>query len=323
MNPNDKRRLIIFLILTFSISWAIWLISGALFRKDNFIYDSKWLFSQTGVFVPTTIGIILISLKSKKIILKNIFIIFLSFLIFIVGFIIINHKPVSITEFDSTASISVFLLAVFIIVIINRWKYFFISVEENKTNIKLEFKWVLLSIFFFPVLFLLSWLIVNSQGQGLNLSTLKNGFGEFIQILFVAFSMNLILGGSMGEEFGWRGFALPLLLKKFNPTAASIILGIIWAFWHLPIDITSTTIPGPFAVIFRIIWVIPLTIIFTWFFIKTNGSILIALLLHTSLNFLPDIGFVNYEASISLMTFLLIITASIIVFRPEMRITIK
>ncbi|MFQ5772752.1 MAG: CPBP family intramembrane glutamic endopeptidase [bacterium] len=323
MNPNNRKRLIIFLILTYSISWAIWLISGVLFREGNFVYDSKWLFSQTGVFVPTITGIILISLKSKRNIIKNISIIFLSFLIFIIGFIIINHKPVSIKEFDSTASISVFLLAVFIIVIIYRFKYFFFSTEENKSNIKLEFKWVLLSIIIFPVLFLLSWLIVSSQGQGLNISTLKNGLDEFIQILFVAFSMNLILGGSMGEEFGWRGFVLPLLLKKYNPTAAGIVLGIIWAFWHLPIDLTSTIIPGPFAFIFRIIWVIPLSIIITWFFIKTNGSILIALLLHTSLNFLPDIGFANYQASILLMTFLLIIVASIIAFKPEMRTEIK
>jgi membrane protease YdiL (CAAX protease family) len=133
--------------------------------------------------------------------------------------------------------------------------------------------------------------------------------------------MNLILGGSMGEEFGWRGYALPLLLKKYNPSAASLILGLIWALWHFPIDITSEY--GVGLVVFRIIWTLPLTIIFTWFFIKTNGSILIALLLHTSVNVLPDLGFINYETSIIMMTFLLIITASIIAFRPEMRSTIK
>ncbi len=62
-----------------------------------------------------------------------------------------------------------------------------------------------------------------------------------IYITLFASPINGILGGlfngvgPLGEEFGWRGFLLPQLLLKYNDIKSSIILGIIWAFWHFPI----------------------------------------------------------------------------------------
>jgi len=321
MNSRDKRRLLIFCVLTFSISWCIWIFSGILFRKGIFVYDSQWLFSQVGVFTPTIVAVILIGIKTKESREKSGLVILLSLLILIVGFIIAINYPASIKDFSIFASLSIFLISIIIIFVITHYKYFYLKALKSKTKNSIHGKWLLASLFFLPLIFLIAWLIINIQGKELQLSALQHGFIKFIHFLLLSFSMNLILGGSMGEEFGWRGFALPLLLKNYNPTAASLILGLIWAFWHFPIDITSSTVSAPFAVVFRIIWALPLTIIFTWFFIKTNGSILIALFLHTSVNVLPDIGFINYENSIILMTFLLIATASVIAFKPEMRFT--
>ena len=51
--------------------------------------------------------------------------------------------------------------------------------------------------------------------------------GLFVYIFF--------LGGPLGEEPGWRGFALPRLQRRYGPLVGSLILGPIWAFWHLPI----------------------------------------------------------------------------------------
>ena len=109
----------------------------------------------------------------------------------------------------------------------------------------------------------------------------------------------------MGEELGWRGFLLPKLIDKYNPITASLILGVIWAFWHLPVDLFANNNHGILNFVFRIIWTLPLSIIFTWFFIKTEGSLLIALFLHTSINFIPDLGFNNYESAIILMTIII------------------
>lgn len=88
---------------------------------------------------------------------------------------------------------------------------------------------------------------------------------------------------ALGEELGWRGYALPRLLEKNNPLTAGLILGIIWAAWHLP-----TYLPGqaladspPLA---STITIIAYSLILTWLFINTMGSVLIAVLFHGAAN---------------------------------------
>lgn len=318
MDQNDKKDLIVFLIFTFLISWPIWFLSGVLSRED-FLYDAQWLFAQVGVFGPTLAAVMLQGKKSKEI-RKKCFIIIISFvLIFAAGLLIIKNKPVSIQSFSLPASISVFFLTAVIIFVLRRYRYLNLPDQENKAKNGVRIQWILGSLVLLPFIFLAAWILVNLQGEKLSISAFQNGTVKFTKILLLSFSVNFILGGPMGEEFGWRGYALPVLLKKYNPTAASVVLGFIWALWHFPIDITNHDLAGPLAVVFRIIWTLPLTVIFTWFFLKTNGSILIALFLHTSVNILPDLGFKNYENSILLMTLLLYIAAFVFAVRPEMR----
>jgi membrane protease YdiL (CAAX protease family) len=93
----------------------------------------------------------------------------------------------------------------------------------------------------------------------------------------------LFIGGPLGEEPGWRGFALPRLLARWNPIMASAILAVIWACWHLPL----WWIPGaeglpPFPM--YIIGVAAITLVMTWLHLRSNGSVLLAMLFHASLN---------------------------------------
>ncbi|MEZ4663971.1 MAG: CPBP family intramembrane glutamic endopeptidase [Caldilineaceae bacterium] len=88
----------------------------------------------------------------------------------------------------------------------------------------------------------------------------------------------------VGEEIGWRGFALPRLLQRYAPLTASLLLGVLWAGWHLPMFI----IPGtpmfelPFTAYLG--WVVGLTFLFTWLYQQTQGSLLLATLLHGAVN---------------------------------------
>ena len=84
--------------------------------------------------------------------------------------------------------------------------------------------------------------------------------------------------GGAWEEPGWRGYALPLLLRRHSALVASAVLGVMWALWHVPLFLTGL-IPWPDAAL-----VFALSFVFTAIYLRTAGSVLIAFLLHASIN---------------------------------------
>jgi membrane protease YdiL (CAAX protease family) len=94
----------------------------------------------------------------------------------------------------------------------------------------------------------------------------------------------LTLTDGLGEEPAWRGFALPRLLTQYNALFASLILGVLWAAWHLPLVWTEG------APLYRQpIWLLLVdmtakSVLFTWVFLHTRGSVLLAAMLHASTN---------------------------------------
>lgn len=102
----------------------------------------------------------------------------------------------------------------------------------------------------------------------------------------------LALGGPLGEEPGWRGFALPRLMRRYGPLPGTLVLGALHAMWHLPVYLLmpgyNRSAPGPLgtAVSFGlfVVGVLALTVVFTWVFNNTRGSLLLAILLHASVN---------------------------------------
>jgi membrane protease YdiL (CAAX protease family) len=91
-----------------------------------------------------------------------------------------------------------------------------------------------------------------------------------------------LLSGPTGEEAGWRGYALPRLLRKYSPVSAGIILGIVWDFWHLPLWIISgSTLP---YCLFFSIGIISLSVLMTWIFRKASTSLVPMIIIHFSYN---------------------------------------
>lgn len=107
---------------------------------------------------------------------------------------------------------------------------------------------------------------------------------EFVRILF--------LGGPLEEELGWRGFALPRLQVGRSAFSASVLLGLVWGAWHIPLYFVSGTgqeeTAAATGVVFGItafvIWTIGLSILFTWLFNQTQGSLIVVVLFHTAVN---------------------------------------
>jgi uncharacterized protein len=92
------------------------------------------------------------------------------------------------------------------------------------------------------------------------------------------------LGGSVQEEFGWRGYALPRLLEIQTPFLASLVLGLIWGMWHLPLFFMTGVSQEymPFAVFLQL--TLAFSFLFTWAYLRTDLNLFSALLLHTTIN---------------------------------------
>ncbi|NQT60972.1 MAG: CPBP family intramembrane metalloprotease [Bacteroidetes bacterium] len=96
-----------------------------------------------------------------------------------------------------------------------------------------------------------------------------------------------LTSGALGEELGWRGYALNILQKKYIPLVASLIVGVIWGLWHLPLMILSgySGLDLVYYIIAFMVAVVSLSIIITFFYNKSK-NILIAMWIHFWFNFL-------------------------------------
>ncbi|MGD2061040.1 MAG: type II CAAX endopeptidase family protein [Acidimicrobiia bacterium] len=93
---------------------------------------------------------------------------------------------------------------------------------------------------------------------------------------------SMFLAGTW-EELGWRGVAQPLLQRRFTPLTSGLIIGAVWALWHLPAFALSGTVQSAWAFGPYFVGVVAVSVIMAWFFNASNGSILVAWLVHFQL----------------------------------------
>ena len=91
-------------------------------------------------------------------------------------------------------------------------------------------------------------------------------------------------GSALGEEIGWRGYALPRLQSGRSALSASLILGVIWAFYHLPLFFTGQAFRSPSLLVPFVVSGLALSVILTWIYNSTGGSLLLVVLLHATIN---------------------------------------
>jgi membrane protease YdiL (CAAX protease family) len=104
----------------------------------------------------------------------------------------------------------------------------------------------------------------------------------FTPRLVLVFFMMAIVDGPLGEEVGWRGFLLPELLRKMNPVLAGVIVGFIWWMWHIPLYLADGK-STPWLL--YLLNTTALSLIFTWFFLRTKESTFFAIFLHNMSNY--------------------------------------
>lgn len=147
---------------------------------------------------------------------------------------------------------------------------------------RISILWWLIILILFPAMAFVGDLIDSALGgnpPAIQAETLADPAG------FLGFLVLMILGGPLAEELGWRGFALDPLQKGLSALSASLILGVVWALWHLPlffIEGTSQEAIGLGSTVFWMwhIQVVALSVIYTWVYNHTDRSVLAAFLLH-------------------------------------------
>jgi membrane protease YdiL (CAAX protease family) len=146
-------------------------------------------------------------------------------------------------------------------------------------DLRLAGKWLWVSLLLPVLLIVLPRLIVVPMGYPLWL-----GWASQPLMLLGWLLNNFIRSGGLSEEFGWRGYALPKLQARWNALVSSLILGVIWAAWHIPLwFLAGSSQQGTSFLTFTANLVL-LSILYTWLVNNARGSILVAVVFHAISN---------------------------------------
>ncbi len=162
--------------------------------------------------------------------------------------------------------------------------FLLIRLEKGKTGVRelwrrgwqtnFDKKWFLPALLLMPLMGFLTWLILEL----LNVPVLWEY--SLSPAMLVPIGLLIWLVGALPEEYGWRGYALGRMLENRSPLTASLLLGLIWGVWHLPLHFISTTTQYVIPIWEYIALTVVLSIIYTWLYLGTGGSVLIAGLFH-------------------------------------------
>jgi membrane protease YdiL (CAAX protease family) len=172
------------------------------------------------------------------------------------------------------------LVSSFSLTYLNEGKEGIKNLLKRGVDYKFKKTWYVPIFFLFPIITGGALLLAMLSGESLpELSVLSNPF-----LIAVGFVYIFFLGGPFQEEWGWRGYALDRLQARWDALISSLILGVIWGSWHLPLFFISGTIQSQTPIWGFMILILCGTILFTWLYNNTGGSILAAMLFHTMNN---------------------------------------
>jgi membrane protease YdiL (CAAX protease family) len=155
-------------------------------------------------------------------------------------------------------------------------------------RVKVGVQWYLIALFLPLLVIVLLSVIADATGFLPRLFSLQSVLALAAYILATA--VGIVIGSPLLEEPGWRGFALPRMQVQMGPLKASLVLGLLWACWHLPLAF-FTVWGQPYriggnqaAFLLYIVVVTCYTITMTWLYNNSRGSVFIAMLFHSAVN---------------------------------------
>lgn len=149
---------------------------------------------------------------------------------------------------------------------------------------RVNWRWYLVALFFEPVRWCLALCIDRILGRSYELGPMP------LQVILgsaaaymIPVAMVFTLPNAVGEEIGWRGFALPRLCAWGGALVGTLVLGVFWGLWHIPAWIGQglSLEPGPMAV--RVLGLVATAFVFTWIYYGSGGSLLLVVLYHAAI----------------------------------------
>ena len=150
-----------------------------------------------------------------------------------------------------------------------------------------NWRWQAISFFFWPAVLLIPAGIARVF-HGQLVMPEPHGVGWMSAAFGGIYFLNNFLFTAALEEPGWRGYLLPQLQQRFSPLLASLLVWLPWALWHAPLDFHR---PFRFALVqyllIRVVFLIPISIILTWFYNRSGANVLTVAIFHAAMNTFP------------------------------------
>jgi membrane protease YdiL (CAAX protease family) len=305
-----RHQLIAYFVLTYLVTWTLlFLFQPLLLEGQSFVAPLVIL----GVFAPALVSIGLSAVLSsrprqgsrKPAVIAFIVVWILASMIIILQLIVYQLAvwsiPVGIAGFITG------LLPAFVASSV------FSTIPGVRAHLRTyikprgSFGYYLLALVLIPAIWLLGNLLSRALGTEVPFFRYPEVDVKLLGMAIIFFLYSVIFGG-LSEEPGWRGYALPRLHARFTPLVSSLILWVIWAVWHTPARFGGIQAKSLSDTFVEYVLIVLVTIIFTWLFNRTKGSILVTALIHPAMN--TTTIFLN--ASIGAYILLLVFTAFVI-----------
>lgn len=305
-----RHQLIAYFVLTYALSWVLWILLQPLYLEGR---RTVAPLISVGIFAPALVSIGLSALLkphprqgSRKYAVIAFVVVWILASLIITLYLTVNQQMDLTTRLVIVSAITGVLPAFVGSSVFSTIP----GVREHLCtyiNPRGSFGYYLLAIILIPAI----WLVGNllSRAFGMEVPFVRSPVVD-IKLLGTAVLMFLynIAYSALSEEPGWRGFALPRLETKFNPLVSSLILGALWAVWHAPLKFGGIDAASLSEIITEWVLIVLVTIIFTWLFNRTKGSILVTALIHPVMNTTGN--FLN--ASIGALILLVVFTVFVI-----------
>jgi membrane protease YdiL (CAAX protease family) len=281
-----RHQLSAYFVLTYLVSWALWLS----FQQLVINGQSYWMpLISLGVFAPALVGIGLSALLKPRPIQGSRTPAWIAFFVawilasgIIILFLITSEKYDLSIRFVVLCVITGLLPAFVVSSIFSRVP----GIRELLQTYRKPrgaFGYYLLALCLFPAIWFLGYLLSRAMGMDVPLSSYQTADFQLLGMVILFLLYNMIYSG-LSEEPGWRGFALPRLQVKISPLVSSLILWVFWAVWHAPARFGGIEAKSVQDTLVEWVLILFVTVIFTWFFNRTKGSILVTALVHPAMN---------------------------------------